>query len=411
MAKKQTIILTHGKLAPQIAINKGEVLVQHAEFAKDAALWTVLDDGTTKVSFPSKAYVDAISETITGENGINKKIEGLDGRLGTAEGEIDALQAADTTIRGEFAAADTAIRGEFAAEDEAIRGEFADADTELETAYKAADTVLEGKITAEATARENADTQIRTDFAAADNTVRGEFAAADDIVRGEFAAADTALKAELNDKIETKADTTIVNGIDERLTKLIGNDADKSVRAIANEEVDAFKNLLYGEGTADVIDTLQDVINWIDSDESGATKIVADIAELQKVTSGYEGEKAIQNAVNGINDRLTTAEGEIDDLQAADTAIRGEFAAADTQIRTDFADADKALKNELTAEINKKADSTTVTGINTRLEAVEGAYVKNVEVTSSSTNKITANIASNKLTLDFDSMVIDGGEY
>ena len=537
MAKKQTIILTHGSNEPKnVVINKGEVLVQHAEFAKDAALWTVLDDGTTKVSFPSKDYVDAISETITGTDGINKKIEGLDGRLGTAEGEIDALQAADTTIRGEFAAADTAIRGdfaaadtalkaelngkidtkadsttvnginerlttaegeidalqaadttirgefaaedeairgEFAAEDEAIRGEFTAADTALETAYKDADTVLEGKITAEATARENADTQIRTDFAAADNTVRGEFAAADDVVRGEFTAADTALKNELNGKIDTKADTTIVNGIDERLTKLIGNDADKSVRAIANEEVDTFKNLLYGEGTADVIDTLQDVINWIDSDESGATKIVADIAELQKVTSGYEGEKAIQNAVNGIDERLTTAEGEIDALQAADTTIRGEFAAADdvvrgeftaadtalknelngeiakkadsttvngindrlttaegeiddlqaadtqirtdlqaadTQIRTDFAAADTALKNELTAEINKKADSTTVTGINTRLEAVEGAYIKSVDIIDDD-DSIGVSVESNTLTLNFNSMVIDGGEY
>ena len=218
------------------------------------------------------------------------------------------------------------------------------------------------------------------------------------------------MKNELNTEIAKKADSTIVNGIDGRLEAVEGEDKGKSMRTVAKAEVDAFKVLLYGEGTADVIDTLQDVINWIKSDESGATKIVADIAELQKVTSGYEGDKAIQNAVNSIDGRLATAEGEIDDLQAADTAIRGEFADADTAIRGEFADADTALEGRLNTEIAQKADSTTVNSIDERLEAVEEAYVKEVEIIDTETN-IAASVASNKLTLDFSDMVIDGGTY
>ena len=53
MAKKQQIILTHGNYAPSAEVIKdlklGEVLVQHAEEAKDAALHTRLKKGEEKV--------------------------------------------------------------------------------------------------------------------------------------------------------------------------------------------------------------------------------------------------------------------------------------------------------------------------------------------------------------------------
>lgn len=60
MPKKDQIILTHGTSIPDSSyITLGEVLVQHAVNAIDAALHTVLNDGTTIVSFPSKEWVRA----------------------------------------------------------------------------------------------------------------------------------------------------------------------------------------------------------------------------------------------------------------------------------------------------------------------------------------------------------------
>ena len=58
----------------------------------------------------------------------------------------------------------------------------------------------------------------------------------------------------------------------------------------------------------------------------------------------------------------------------------------------------------------------TINGINTRLQTVEGAYVKSVEITGSNKvgsadQTVTASIAQNKLTLDFSNFVIDCGEF
>ena len=388
MAKKQTIILTHGSGAPVYSkddYKKGEVLVRHAGDAKDAALYTANNDEDGWIEFPSKAYVNAISETITGENGINKKLEALNA-------SVEGLVAEDEAIRGEFVAADTELDGKISQLDT----DYKDADKALTAEIaKKADSTIVNSIDTRLTTAEGAITALDTAYKAADAELDGKISQLDT----DYKDADKALKNELNTEIAKKADSTIVNGIDGRLEAVEGEDKGKSMRTVAKAEVDAFKVLLYGEGTADVIDTLQDVINWIKSDESGATKIVADIAELQKVTSGYEGDKAIQNAVNSIDGRLATAEGEIDDLQAADTAIRGEFA-----------DADTALEGRLNTEIAQKADSTTVNSIDERLEAVEEAYVKEVEIIDTETN-IAASVASNKLTLDFSDMVIDGGTY
>ena len=58
------IILRHSQYAPTTATTAvtGEILVQHAENAKDAALHILLNDGKTFEAIPSKTYVnDAVS--------------------------------------------------------------------------------------------------------------------------------------------------------------------------------------------------------------------------------------------------------------------------------------------------------------------------------------------------------------
>ena len=186
------------------------------------------------------------------------------------------------------------------------------------------------------------------------------------------------------------ATTKELDAVEERINTIVGQvegDDGKSMRAVAKEEVDSFKDLLYGEGTADVIDTLQDVINWIDSDESGATKIVADIAELQKVTSGYEGEKAIQTAFNGLDARVVAIEG--DYLKAADknelnTAIGNEATArenADNAIEAKLGagfDAEKTVAAAIAAEAS--ARETADNGLQNAIDTLAGKVYTEDEI-------------------------------
>ena len=439
MAKKQTIILTHGSGMPtKDMIVKGEVLVQHASTAKDSALHTVDDNGNL-VSFPSKAYVDEVQSQITGTNGINDKISAINTELAkklaitdynadktVIEGNISALDsllegyegegAVKTAVDSKVSQSDyyskiSSIEGSINSAnglistaqndikalqnaDAAIRDEFAAADTALETAYKAADTALENKLNtaignkADSSALSALDT--RVDIAegeidalqAADTTIRGEFAAADDVVRGEFAAADTALKKELNTAIGNKADKTTVNGIDDRLKDVEGSDTGKSMRTVAAEEVKKLEDALYGTGTSAAIDTLKDVIDWIADDKTGAADMVADIKELQKVTSGYTEANAIKNAIDAINTDIAALGNTYatdEELAGVKSELEGKIAKAKTTLTeaTAVTEGVKVVKdttdpNKYTVTAVGLAKSSELSALDRRVQIIEG---------------------------------------
>lgn len=94
----QQVILKHGASAPSSAktYNKGEVLVRHAADAKDAALYTVLNDGKTLESFPSKTYVD------TQLSAINENLSDISSKHTTIkEGtDLDGVYVTGTTVNG-----------------------------------------------------------------------------------------------------------------------------------------------------------------------------------------------------------------------------------------------------------------------------------------------------------------------
>jgi hypothetical protein len=556
MAKKQTIILTHGSNAPVYSkdYKKGEVLVRHASKAKDAALYTANENETDWLEFPSKEWVD---DKFTATGGINEQITALDNRVKANTDAIDAieadyLKAADKTelsntisgvsgrvktIEDDYltSADKTELEGEIQANTDAIGEIKADylkaADkTELSNAIsgvsgrvktieddylKAADkTELSNAINTlkntEVKANTDAIGEIKADYLKADdktellnkitaaqNAATTKVESGDDFIdvtqSTDETTQSTTYKVAITNKVATAESLKTAT---DRLEAVEGEDKGKSMRTVAKAEVDAFKNLLYGEGTADVIDTLQDVINWIGTDESGATKIVADIAELQKVTSGYEGEKAIQTAVKANTDAIdaieadyltsadkTELEGKVTaEANARETAdknindkIGGEFSATntvaqaiaaeqsareeaikgvqdlivglDSKYATDdeLSSAVTTLEGKITAAKNAattkvvegtdagnnlsisnttaedgsvtytvnlsnvaKADELTAVSnlVNPVKDAVVTASVENTE-----TNNITASVASHHLTLNFDSMVIDGGTY
>ena len=105
-----------------------------------------------------------------------------------------------------------------------------------------------------------------------------------------------AAKAELEGKIGTVtegktlagmiADNTAAieehkNAINAKVTTLIGSDADKSVRTIANEELAA---QLIPEGAKEALDSLQEIAAWIQSHPDDASAMNQAIAALQAKT-------------------------------------------------------------------------------------------------------------------------------
>ena len=110
--------------------------------------------------------------------------------------------------------------------------------------------------------------------------------------------------------------TEAISGLDSRtsaaedkLTTLIGSDANKSVRDIANEELAA---QLIPAGAKESLDTLQEIANWIQSHPDDAAAMNTAIAELKKYVGTIpEGVTAttivgyIQEVIKTESDKLT----------------------------------------------------------------------------------------------------------
>ena len=69
--------------------------------------------------------------------------------------------------------------------------------------------------------------------------------------------------------------------VDAKVTTLIGSDADKSVRTIANEELAA---QLIPDNAAESLDTLQEIANWIQNHPNDASAMNSAITALQAKT-------------------------------------------------------------------------------------------------------------------------------
>lgn len=125
-----------------------------------------------------------------------------------------------------------------------------------------------------------------------------------------------------------------INTVDGKVTTLIGEDANKSVRTIANEEL---AKQLIAENASDALDTLAEIAAWIQAHPEDASAMNEAIVALQnKVDTGEKtvsvyvadaiaalsiGDYAKASELTALATRVTTAEGEIDDLQAEDIAL------------------------------------------------------------------------------------------
>lgn len=189
-----------------------------------------------------------------------------------------------------------------------------------------------------------------------------------------------------SDKTELQGNIDIVSG---KVTTLIGDDANKSVRSIAAEEIAA--QLIPGNA-AESLNELTEIAAWIQSHPGDASAMNAAILALQKQLQGIDAgegtvKKYVDDAIIALNigdyakaseltalaGRVTTAEGKITTLEGkAHTHENADVLAGITSGKVAAWDA---------AEGNAKgyADglNTTMAG---RVKAIEDDYVKASEM-------------------------------
>lgn len=271
------------------------------------------------------------------------------------------------------------------------------------------------------TALEGAESSIRADFAEADTALKNELTL---LINGKVAQSDYITKmSELDTAIEN------LGGKDTELAGLIGGNSN-AIEAINNElhgtettegivdrieTMEAFWEAAKADGTdSNVIDTLKEIQDYIASDETGASNMLAAIEANEKAIEKEVSDraaadqtinqsiadlidvvntKAAQADLTALEDRVTTAEGEIDVLQqglvdanaaialkadaSALTALDGEFdnyveAHADDYDNDAIDEKVKAVADDLSAyEADHAGDYT-----NAQIDAAIDADVK-----------------------------------
>lgn len=228
-------------------------------------------------------------------------------------------------------------------------------------------------------------------------------------ISNEANAREAADKA-IDDKLgaEFSATNTVANAI--------AAEADARVKgdAALQSQIEALGNTYYTETEIDAkiatinADIAKAKTTLTEANPEVGVKVVKNTTDPNKYTITAEG-LAAASTVTALEGRVTTAEGAIQTLVAEDVNIRKEITDGDTAVRNAFAEADTALKAELNTEIGKKADITTVNGLDTRLGNVEDTYVSKITY-KDATGKVVELTAVDNV-IDLSGMVIDGGEY
>lgn len=138
----------------------------------------------------------------------------------------------------------------------------------------------------------------------------------------------------LQTALDAKATTTALNSTDSKLSTLIGNDGNKSVRTIANEELAA---QLIVENASESLDTLQEIAAWIQSHPGDAAAMHSAITALQAQLNGISAgngtvKKFVEDSIAAlsIGDYAKSADllAAIAALDVVDTAVAGQVVSA-----------------------------------------------------------------------------------
>jgi len=381
------------------------------------------------------------------ENSITNRVQALETTVGNAEGglvkdvddnataietETNRATSAETRIEGLVTAEEGRAKGEEArieglvtAEETRAKGEEARIEkviTDYKTSNDAALEDLDGKVEAAESEIDALQTAVETTLPDAIATAKAE-AKTEVKVSGDFLEVNGV--ADGTDKhmvytISTKgiAKATDVEELSGKVTTLIGDDAAKSVRTIANEELAA--QLLSGEAEAD-FKTLQELAAWLENHPEDVAAINASILELQKTLTGYSSTATVQAAIKDVADDVETLEAIVNDSEtglvkkvadnaAAITAEKERAVAKEGELNTAItAEKDRAVAKEGELDTAIKANASAIEALDGAVEDLDAAAVKVISYKDAKGTEV-------KLTpvegvVDLSGLVIDGGMY
>ena len=363
---------------------------------------------------------DKVDTNFTTLSGVT---DSLDGRLDAAESDIQGLKTDLATVSGKVDTNYTTLNNAITAETEARQNAISAETAARETAINNVTTAYTEAVSNEKTARENADkaldnkiTVLTETVETAVDTLEGKIEAAQKaattaVAEGTDAGNNLSIASATSEdgavtytiNLTDVASASALTEVKEQVSTLIGTDASKSVRTIANEELAA---QLLGETVAtDNFKTLQELAAWLEGHpeeaasmnaaiQANATAITANAnaitaetaartsadTEIKQSIATLEGKltgataqeianvKTDLSTLSGtvgtlsgkvdtnyttLNDAITANTKSISDMDAAykakDTEISNAFAAADAQIRTDYAAADTQIRTDYAA--------------------------------------------------------------
>lgn len=364
--------------ANESAVSAAKEYANQLNTAMDGRVKTIEDD-----------YLKAADKTE-----LQGSIDGVAGRATALETSVAGILNEDTGIEakakeytdaevakanGAAATAQSAAEAAQAAAD-AAQG---DVDTLEGTVNTLSSTVAGNKTAAEEAlagekqAREQADNQIRSDFADADDVVRDEFAAADNALDKKISANTTAIGTE---KTQREAADSALDGritsVENKL-KDVTNVMDFQGAVSAKPAVDGYQD--------------GDVIVVTEGDDAGKEFVLSDGAwvELGSTSASDAAIAALQDRMDDVEENKadkTALDGEVSAREAADATLQGNIntlSGTVTANKNTF-DSYKETNDARVKAVEDKnsAQDTTIGGINTRVEAIEGDYLKAADKTA-----------------------------
>lgn len=324
-----------------------KTVVQMISEAQTAATY---DDTKVKADIKTNADdIDAL-QTLVGDTAVATQITnavtqaktdlvGADADAGTASTINGAKKYADglnTAMDTRVAALETAV-GEGGSVSAQITAEIAKLDKK--------DEAVAGKYVSAVSEEDGVITVVRADLPDYTETYAAK--------KHTHAIADV---TDLQTTLDSKAAASDVTTLTGKVTTLVGEDANKSVRTIANEELAA---QLIPEGAKDSLDTLQEIAAWIQKHPDDASAMSAAITALE----GKVGDKSVSAQITEAIDALKAGDLKtaVDRITALEktTHTHENKALLDTYTQTEVNLADAVAKKHShanAAELAKFAD-------------------------------------------------------